>query len=528
MIRKIIFFLLFIVVISFHLFAQVRPESYDIIEKSLLQKISTDNPASNYITDILTLNDTIWLGTSRGISFSSDRGMSWTNFYQTLAFGTESVSAIGFDKYSGTFWAATAHSIKVDNNSLPVGSGLRFTIDNGITWRTIPQPVDDPGDSLIVYGINDGINLPKVRALPVTVAVQNIIYDIAFTPNTVWITTYAGGLRKSTDMGNTWQRVLLPSDSLGTISPNDTIRFSLQPVAGKFGKESYLNHRGFSVISINDSTLYVGTAGGINKSTDKGISWRKFNHLNQSFPISGNFVVGLGMNTYDQTLWAATGKAEGQTEFYGVSSTTDDGETWQTFLEDEKVHNFGFKYNNVIAPSDNGAFRTNNKGLTWILPNSIYDEQSKLAVTTNFFNSAASQGNDVWLGSADGLAKITEVPGTMWEGKWKVYFASIPLISKDEAYVFPNPYSPRIDEGLKFKYTTDGITTNVTIRIYDFAMNYVRTIIQNAPRNISSDIERVMWDGKDDSANIVPNGVYFYRIDIGDRDPLYGKIIVMQ
>ena len=25
----------------------------------------------------------------------------------------------------------------------------------------------------------------------------------------------------------------------------------------------------------------------------------------------------------------------------------------------------------------------------------------------------------------------------------------------------------------------------------------------------------------------VPNGVYFYRIDIGDDEPLYGKIMVL-
>ena len=105
---------------------------------------------------------------------------------------------------------------------------------------------------------------------------------------------------------------------------------------------------------------------------------------------------------------------------------------------------------------------------------------------------------------------------------------SIPLESKDEAYVFPNPFSPKNYEGLKFKYTTEGSTSNVTIRIYDFAMNYIRTVIQNAPRNISTDIERVAWDGRDDEGSIVPNGVYFYRIEIGDRDPLYGKIIVMQ
>jgi len=55
-------------------------------------------------------------------------------------------------------------------------------------------------------------------------------------------------LRKSTDMGATWQRVLLPSDRVNEISPEDTIKFSLQPsreiLAGRFFKP-----QAFSVIS---------------------------------------------------------------------------------------------------------------------------------------------------------------------------------------------------------------------------------------------------------------------------------------
>ncbi len=110
-------------------------------------------------------------------------------------------------------------------------------------------------------------------------------------------------------MGATWERVVLPPDNLDSIAPTDTLNFTLQPVAGAFGDESWLNHRVFSVLGVGDSTLYVGTAGGINKSTDNGISWQKFSHTNQTNPISGNFVVGLGYNEVDNSIWAATWKA---------------------------------------------------------------------------------------------------------------------------------------------------------------------------------------------------------------------------
>ena len=214
-------------------FAQFRPENYEIGITNKLQKIADNNPASNSISDILTLGDTIWLGTSRGVSLSTDRGTSWTNFYGSAAFGNESVSAIGFDKNSQTFWAATAHSIDKDGQSLPEGSGLRFTTDYGQTWNIIAQPLDSQTDTIEVYGNN------SIRALPVTVAVQNLIYDIAFTPNTIWIATFAGGLRKARidslqlNQSLKWQRVLLPPDYLNSIKPTDTLNFCLQPVAGK-------------------------------------------------------------------------------------------------------------------------------------------------------------------------------------------------------------------------------------------------------------------------------------------------------
>ena len=116
---------------------------------------------------------------------------------------------------------------------LPDGTGIKYSTDYGITWTSIPQPVDDPGDSSIVYGIN------TIRALPVTTTISNISYDISFTKNTIWISSFAGGLRKSSDMGETWERVVLPPDTLDSISPNDTLNFSLQPVAGAFGPESW-------------------------------------------------------------------------------------------------------------------------------------------------------------------------------------------------------------------------------------------------------------------------------------------------
>ena len=81
--------LLFIVEAS----AQLKPESFNLTgDESYLSKINSSNPVSNSILDIITLGDTVWLGTSRGVSVSYDRGENWTNFYNTSPFSEDNIS----------------------------------------------------------------------------------------------------------------------------------------------------------------------------------------------------------------------------------------------------------------------------------------------------------------------------------------------------------------------------------------------------------------------------------------------------
>lgn len=521
--------------------AQFTPEHYYLEkENKKSNKINSEVPLSNTITDIISIGDTIWLGTSRGVSLSTDNGENWTNFYGQADFGTDNVSAIGY--YKGVFWCATASSTVENGQSYPVGTGLKYTTNLGATWNSIPQSVDPEDDSLETYGTN------IIDALPITVAVNNLAYDIAFTPNHIWITTFAGGIRRAkisdlmADPNSAWKRIVIPPDFLNSISPNDTLNFCLSPVGGNFCSSGNLNHRVFSVVAANDSTIYVGTANGVNKTTDANSdypSWVKFNATNQNQPISGNFITALGFNPLNNTVWASSWKAEGESEFYGVSSSSNGGTTWNTYLRDERPHNFGFKNYDVMVATDNGVFRSrydfadSTIGDSWILPNSIIDGNTfsfaKLILTTREFYSTSSQNNYFWLGSTNGLARLHENTGRIWEGEWKIYFASQPLTSENDTYCAPNPFNPRVDDGLKIKYSTKGINESVTIRIFDFGFNYVATVIQNLTRNFNSESMTVdFWDGKDENGSYVPNGVYFYRVDIGDKDPVYGKILVMQ
>jgi hypothetical protein len=520
MLKKI--FLLFLLVYLGNLLAQELPVNF-ISPGQSISKTSDSTPASNSVERILINGATIWLGTGSGLSKSTDNGNSWTNYYNTQEFGEESISAIGYS--NRTIWAATWHSINDGGQIDGEGTGLHYSLDEGTTWTSIAQPVDSATDTVLVYGAN------KIKVVPKKNEKGNFIYDMAFTKNTIWIATKVGGLRKSTDMGKTWMRIVLPPDNLDSITPSNQYNFIINPLIN-------LSQQPFSILTENDDTIYVGTAGGINKSTDGGVSWIKFTYANQQKPITGNQAFVLKKNEFDNSIWAATFKTVNQTEYWGVSVSKDGGQSWDNYLSGEKVRDFGFKYfgnpgaytgADVFAASENGLFRTSNNGVTWIAAPPIIDDATKTPLnTTKFLSVEVEKKNDgssnIWIGSSgNGLIRLNEISG-FWTGEWKVFLASEKLVSTSETYAFPNPFSPDAEK-VRIKYSTTD-AANVTIRIFDFGMNLIRTVIQNSPRRANSE-QFDLWDGKDERGKIVPNGVYFYRIDLGSGTPLFGKIMVM-
>ena len=494
--------------------------------------VSSQTIISNFISDIIVVSnssgDTIWFGTGKGISRTTNRGVSFQNFYGTEPFGEDDVS--GLAVYNNWVVVATAYSQLINEEYVPTGSGIKVSSDYGATWASYPQPIDALTDTSIQYGIS------TIQALPVVVEEFNLSYDIAITKKNnssdslvFWITSWAGGTRKSTDFGASWQRVVLPPDAFNTITPTGgPYNFQLNPRDPPQGNN---NHKGFSVTSENDSTMYVGTANGINRSTDWGISWKKYNYdsTGTGSGVSGDFVVGLAVQKYGNNtiVWASTNPTKGG-EFSSFSYSANGGLTWGNTLEGAFTHNVGFKDSIVYGATDGGIWRSyfTPPNFSWSRPSIIYDEFIRDQIRTDRFYSADSQGDSVWVGSGDGLARTTDTLTSPWVGKWKIFRAYQNITATNESYAAPNPYSPD-DEVCRIYYKTGKTSANITIRIFDFAMFPVRTVIQNAQRT-SPDVLWATWDGKRDDGTQVSNGVYFYRIQIDKDETVWGKIIVLQ
>lgn len=498
-------------------FASVRAQ---ITTYSLGNSGTDPTPRSNSASDILVQKDTVWFGTSRSLSFTRDNGFSWVNLANQATFDEKDISALA--ARNDQIWVATGFITKLKNQSIQTGGGLHYSLDRGVTWKFIPQPVDTGIVDTLLYGKN------KIPAIAVTVVQQNITFDLALTRDAVWAASWAGMLRKSTDLGKTWQRVILPPDNLSRISPTDSLKFDLSHSSGRLGLSANLNHLVFAVYSSDNSTLWVGTAGGINKSTDGGVSWRKFSYQNQAKSISGNFVVALNEQRYrgKRILWAATRNASDPNEVRGVSFTEDGGETWTRTLPGIVAWNIGFRDSIVYIATDEGLFRSSNNGNTWVRSGTIYDPSNLQRFASPRIYAVGVKGDTLWVGGPEGIAYTIDTPAEPFGSSWKIFRTAQAVKTSGKTYSYPSPFSPD-DEVVRLHYSTQGRTAPVTIRIFDFAMQAVRTLLQRAVRSGLMEHDEI-WDGRDAFYRRTTNGVYFYRVEVEGLEPQWGKIFVLQ
>ncbi len=476
-------------------------------------------PSSNSISQIVIQDGKVYLGTDKGLNITTDGGSTFQTNFGTNGPTGMSVNAIALK--GDTIVVATSTTIDQNGTMYPKGLGLFASTDNGATWTQEPQSIDSLADSTVTYGKN------VLRALPVTTQVNNISYDLAFYKGYLYAANFAGGLRRSSDLGKTWQRVVLPPDYLNYITEDSSYTFQLSPVAGALTSESNYNHRVFALYSDGDSALYVGTADGINKTTDNGYSWYKFNHQDQANPISGNFVVAITAQNYNtvHNIWAATVNANDPTEVPALSYSSDNGASWHFILTGHFFHNVAFQRNIVYGVSDDGLFRTSDLGHTNQVITNIYDSRNGQALLSQSFYAVATSGDTVWVGSSDGTASGIDNGTGFDPTSWHVFRAFASVAATNSTYFYPNPFSPQLDVG-RIHYNVKTPNSTVTVRIYDFAMHIIYTLTQNATRSAGEQDE--VWNGMDSTGKTVDNGVYFYSVVINNQVPIWGKILVVR
>ena len=84
---------------------------------------------------------------------------------------------------------------------------------------------------------------------------------------------------------------------------------------------------------------------------------------------------------------------------------------------------------------------------------------------------------------------------------------------------YPNPFNP----GTQIDFTLPA-TSKVSLKIFNVRGQQVKYLVQDEEHLAGS--YTIEWDGKDDFGVPVSSGVYFYRIEAGDRSPTSRELFV--
>jgi|TARA_Y100000310_G_scaffold5212_1_gene6104 hypothetical protein len=518
---------------------------------------------SNMISDIVPQADTlVWLGTGGGLAVLRDTTSIYTITAAVEASAGQltnqtpegGVTALAVSKK--TLFAAFTTSVA----DTTFGNGLIYSLDatgNSIDWTYYDQPVDTKADSLAPFAKR------FFKTLPITVKAFNVTYDAAISGNYIWITSWAGGLRRYNISQKVWERVPLPEDKDQFLNTCESSNYE-DTQSGYVLKDFYLNprdpwdgvseknedprtyghhnHKAFSVIAHGD-TAWIGTANGINRGIigDNGcVDWTHYTP--SAHGLSGGFVVGLALQEYKgyQIVWAATVTA-GSGETSGVSYTIDGGNTWHTTLIGERVYNITAADSVVLVAGKSGLWKTVidnplDVAKTWAKYNPakqaiqigstgtfsmdeiLSDEVIGVSYDTRpFYSSSAT----VWVGSWDGLGRAMDPHGT----NWQVYRTNY---DADKVYAFPNPFSPYEHNqvggsGYVHIHADVKISFIVKMDIYNFAMEPVYN--KEFDRR-QAKTGALKWNGKDQNGRMVDNGTYFIRLEYDQKVKWIKQIVI--
>ena len=353
------------------------------------------------VAGVADIPSTFYMGaTGGGVWKTTNYGHSWFNVSDGY-FSTPSIGAISV--------------YQKDPNIVYVGTGSDGLRSNVITGKGIYRS-NDAGKTWDFIGLEETGQIGAVEIHPDN---PNVVFVAAI--GKAFGRNEERGVYKTINGGQTWDKVLYHSDSVGfsdlEMAPDDPNTI----YAGAWRAER------------TPWTIVSGSSeGGIYKSTDGGATWNKLtNGLPDKLIGKIDFAVSAAK---PNRVYA---NIEASDDQGGLYRSDDRGATWEFISDNSNLTNRTFYYTNIYANTKNADviynsalrfLKSTDGGKTWRNMSTPHGDNHDLWINPN--------DTSIWIQSNDGGANITFTNGETWSTQFNQPTAELYTVEVDDQYPY--------------------------------------------------------------------------------------------
>jgi len=329
-------------------------------------------------TGVIDNPNLYYMGTAGGgVWKTTDAGSTW--------------ECISDGYFGGSIGAVTVS--ESDPNVIYVGEGeqtLRGNVSsgNGI-WKSL-----DAGETWKFIGLEGSEHISRIRVHPKN---PDLVYVAAI--GNLWKPNETRGVYRSTDGGDSWEKILYVSDKAGAgdliLDPNNPR--IIYAATWQMKRNGYRMDSGGA-----DSKLF--------KSTNGGDSWTDISKL-PGLPSGPWGIVGIAISPVDSNrIWTIIEADEG-----GVYRSDDGGKTWAKINQNRALRQRAWYYSRITAD-------TQNKDKVYVM-NVSYGVSTDGGKTFTLKNAPHGDHHDLWIDpnnnnrmviADDGGAQVSNDGGNNW------------------------------------------------------------------------------------------------------------------
>ncbi len=344
-----------------------------------------------------------------------------------------------WENISDGYFGGSIGAIEVaedDPNVIYVGGGeqtVRGNVSSGFgMWRS-----EDAGKTWKEAGLPKSRHIPRIATHPKD---YNTVY--AAVLGDLYKPTQERGVYKSTNGGQSWNRILFANENAGAID------FTLDPNNPRILYASTWNVR---------RTPYSLSSGGdgsaLWKSTDSGATWKEISK-NKGFPSDTLGIIGVTVSPIDsERVWAIVENKEKG----GVYRSDDGGESWQLVNSSRSLRQRAWYYTRIYADTEDLN--------TVYVMNVRYHKSTDGGKTFEAYNAPHGDHHDLWIAPEDanrmiigddGGAQISYDGGLTWSTYYNQPTAQFYRVTTDNSFPYRIYVAQQDNSTLRIPHRTEG------------------------------------------------------------------------